>query len=184
MEIVNENPSLGGMISGYAAEVKLRGILTSIEEVTDLGKPDDHDRFAKGDRIILYKGQLFKIESKSLQSNSVYRDSDGIKGKVQVDASDKREVTFPDGSKLQTTCLLADEFDILSINLFAFGGGWKFAFVRNSDLPKSTYRKYTPYQRSHLLATSVSVSLPLPDRYYDDPQALLDEMVIERLAKS
>ena len=30
--------------------------------------------------------------------------------------------------------------------------------AKNSDLPTSSYRKYTPYQRQHLLATLVTVA--------------------------
>ena len=43
---------------------------------------------------------------------------------AQVDASDKREVTFPNGTTLATTCLLPGKFDILAVNLFEFVQEW------------------------------------------------------------
>jgi hypothetical protein len=62
-------------------------------------------------------------------------------GVAQVDASDSREISFPDGSKLKTTCLRRGEFDLLAINCFAFGEKWRFAFALNSELPANTYKK-------------------------------------------
>ena len=63
-------------------------------------------------------GDLFTIEMKSLQTSSVRVFNGRMEGRCQVDASDKRVVTLPDGSEVETTCLLAGKFDILAINLF------------------------------------------------------------------
>jgi hypothetical protein len=46
---------------------------------------------------------------------------DRWQGKAQVDASDSRTISLPDGSTMKTTCLLRGEFDILAVNCFAFG---------------------------------------------------------------
>ena len=96
------------------------------------------------------------FESKSLQTNSVSRTAQGWAGRAQVDASDKRSVQLPDGSSLQTTCLLRGQFDILAINVFEFMKEWKFVFAKNHDLPTSTYRRYTEF----LLDTLVTVHWP------------------------
>jgi hypothetical protein len=160
---IDENPSLRGMLLGYVAEYKLRGIwFANRPEVTLYVKHDDHDRQKKGDLVATYKGRSYIIECKSLQTNSVCNEGGVWRGKAQCDASDRRTVTFADGSTLETTCLLAGEFDILAVNLFAFEGQWRFIFAKNINLPRSTYRKYTPEQQSKLLASLVPVSWPPP----------------------
>ncbi|MEW6587072.1 MAG: restriction endonuclease [Nitrospirota bacterium] len=148
-QVIDQNPSLRGMILGYLAELKLEKLWLSGEEITEVRKGDDHDRKRKGDRVIRYKGQKFIFESKSLQTGMIRQTDKGWVGKAQVDASDRRDVILPDGSKVTTTCLLKGEFDILAVNVFAFENKWRFVFAKNSDLPTSNYEKYTEYQRKH-----------------------------------
>ena len=176
-----ENGSLRGMVFGYVAEIKLRKLLASHADVTSHVKDDDHDRSKKGDLRIIYKGHEFKIESKSLQTarNKTLADGTYV-GTSQVDASDRRTVTLPDNSQLQTTNLLVGEFDILSVNCFTFCNQWNFAFARNRDLSRSTYKKYSQVQREHLLATTVKVVWPPKEIFTDDIFALLDAMIEER----
>jgi len=180
--IVDENPSLRGMMLGYIGEYKLRSLLMANPHVTSLQKPDDHDRSAKSknDLTIVYKNRSFTIEVKSLQTNSIKRNTDGtMMGVVQVDASDKRPVTFPDGTKLQTTCLLRGQFDILAVNLFQFRNEWDFGFILNQDLPSSKHKDYTPEQQKYLLATSIKVTYPLQAPYHLNPFDLFDQMIEE-----
>lgn len=180
-QAIFENGSLRGMVFGYVAEIKLRKILASNSNVTSHTKDDDHDRSKKGDLRIVYKGHEFKIESKSLHTARNKAHDDGTYTSVsQVDASDRRTVTMPDGSTLQTTNLLAGEFDVLSVNCFTFQNEWHFVFAKNQDLPRSTFRKYTEKQRKHLLATTVSVTWPPQGIFTDDIFALLDSMIKER----
>jgi hypothetical protein len=174
----DENPSLRGMLLGYVAEYKLRRLwFMGRADVTLQVKHDDHDRKKKGDLVATYRGRDFVIESKSLQTHSIQKDGDVWLGKAQCDASDRRTVTFADGSTLETTCLLAGEFDILAVNLFAFEDQWRFIFAKNVDLPRSTYKKYTPKQRSKLLASLVPVSWPPRPPFSDSPFKLMDEML-------
>lgn len=70
-DVVFANPSLRGMILGYLAEAKLRDILSSHGKATDFDKHDDHDRKKKGDLVLNYGGQTFKIEVKTLDTNHV-----------------------------------------------------------------------------------------------------------------
>lgn len=91
--------------------------------------------------MVTYQGHRFVVESKSLHTHSIRKEGDVWLGKAQCDASDRRSVTFADGSTLETTCLLAGEFDILAVNLFAFQDEWRFVFAKNSELPRSTYKK-------------------------------------------
>ena len=70
-EVVLSNPSLRGMILGYLAERKRRDVFEADSRVTATRKDDDHDRKKKGDFVVTYTGSEFKIEVKSLQTNSV-----------------------------------------------------------------------------------------------------------------
>ena len=169
------------MILGYLAELKLEKLWLSGDNVSEVIKHDDHDRKKKGDRVIRYKGQEFIFESKSLQSAMIEKTEEGWIGKAQVDASDRREIVLPDNSRVTTTCLLKGEFDILAVNVFAFEEKWRFVFAKNSVLPTSSYRKYTPYQRQHLLATLVTVSWPPRPPFSDEPFTLMNEIIQKRI---
>lgn len=181
--IIDNNPSLRGFLLGYIAEYKLRTFLNHHPFVSNLYKPDDHNRSAsaKADMLLTYKGHSFGIEVKSLQTNSIKRQPNGLLiGKTQVDASDNRDVILPNGETIKTTCLLVGQFDLLAINLFQFQEQWDFAFILNRDLPRSTYRRYTESQREYLLATLVNVTWPLEPPFADNPFTLLDQLVSER----
>lgn len=180
-ELVQQNPSLRGIMLGYVAEKKFHDYFLSHPGITEAGKDDDHDRSKKGDRRIVYRGHTFTIEVKSLQSNLIKRLPDGTwLGKSQVDASDSREVSFPDGSKLKTTCLLRGEFDLLAVNCFAFEEKWNFAFALNEELPPNTYKKYSEYQQQHLLPTLIPVEWPLKAPFTDNPFPLLDKLIAKK----
>lgn len=182
--LIDENPSLRGMNLGYIAEKKFHDLFLNHPEITESSKDDDHDRSRKGDRRIMYKGHEFVIEVKSLQTNMCKNLGDGKwEGKAQVDGSDRRIVTFKDGSELNTTLLLRGEFDLLAVNCFAFGEEWRFTFAKNSDLPTSSYKKYTEEQRKQLIASLVPVSIPPKEPFSDNPFKLLDEMIEERESK-
>ena len=176
-QLIDGNPSLRGMVLGYLAELKLERLWLSDSRFSEVFKHDDHDRRHRGDRVAVYRGREFTIESKSLQTATVQMAGEGWIGRAQVDASDRREVTLPDGSTVTTTCLLRGEFDVLAVNLFSFGDEWRFSFARNSDLPASRYSRYNEFQRQHLLATMVEVSWPPQPPFRADLFELLDEMM-------
>lgn len=182
--LIDENPSLRGMNLGYIAEKKFHDLFLNHPEITESSKDDDHDRSRKGDRRIMYKGHEFVIEVKSLQTNMCKNLGDGKwEGKAQVDGSDRRIVKFKDGSELNTTLLLRGEFDLLAVNCFAFGEEWRFTFAKNSNLPTSSFKKYTEEQRKQLIASLVPVSIPPKEPFSDNPFKLLDEMIEERESK-
>lgn len=177
-ELVDNNPSLRGILLGYVAEKKFHDKYLTGNDITESTKDDDHDRSKKGDRRILYKGHIFLIEVKSLQTNLVKKlGPDSWRGKSQVDASDSRNVSFPNGSTLITTCLKRGEFDILGINCFAFGDRWRFAFALNTELPQNTYKKYSEYQRKHLLPTLIEVGWPLKPPFTENFFEILNKLV-------
>jgi hypothetical protein len=178
-QMLENNPSLRGMMLGYVAEHKLKEIINDIPGVSFITKFDDHNRKKKGDLYIVYKNRAFDVESKSLQTNMISRDEKtGIwTGKAQVDGSDRRDVKFPDGTILNTTLLLRGEFDILAVNCYAFEDKWNFVFARNCDLPCSTFKKYTKKQRAKLVASLIPVSWPPQKPFRNNLRSLLEEMV-------
>lgn len=179
-EIIEENPSMRGLMFGYVAEYKLRKMWFSDDRVADARKYDDHDRSKKGDLAFRYKGVEITVEVKSLQTATIEKSGDVYKARFQCDASDRRPVRLPTGEILTTACLLVGEFDLLAVNLVAFEEEWHFAFAKNSDLPRSTYRGYTPEQRQHLLATLMTVTWPTQPPFRPEPFSLLDDMVSGR----
>lgn len=182
-EIMKENPSLRGFISGYISEYKLRKFFASDESITNIRKYDDHDRSRKSDIVFTYKEVDISVEAKSLQTNSIRKEDSGFFGKTQVDASDKRPVKLPNGKTVSTTCLLVGEFDLLAVNLYGFENKWNFVFAKNIDLPRSNFKGYTPAQRKYLIATLVRVNWPPQPPFTDDPFPLLDEIVRAKQAK-
>lgn len=70
-EVVAGTPSLRGILIGYIAERKLWDWFASDGRVTSIRKDDDHDRAQKGDLVVAYQGVDFRIEVKSLQTNSI-----------------------------------------------------------------------------------------------------------------
>jgi hypothetical protein len=70
-EVVRGNPSLRGVIIGYIAERKLWDWFAADGRVSSIRKDDDHDRANKGDLVVTYRGFDFRIEVKSLQTNSI-----------------------------------------------------------------------------------------------------------------
>jgi len=185
-EMLENNPSLRGMMLGYVAEHKLKEIISVIPGVSFITKFDDHNRKKKGDLYIVYKNRAFNVESKSLQTNMIERDEESGEwiGKAQVDGSDRRDVFFSDGTKLNTTLLLRGEFDILAINCYAFENKWNFVFARNCDLPCSTFKKYTKKQRAKLIASLIPVSWPPKNPFRSNLRSLLNEMVIAGLGQN
>lgn len=179
-ELVADNPSLRGILLGYVAEYKFQEIWLGHPDITDSFKYDDHDRKGKGDRVINYKGQQFIIEVKSLQSNTVHFEDGRWSGKAQVDASDSRMITLPSGNEISTTLLIAGEFDVLAVNLFAFGGEWRFVFAKNKDLPRSTYYKYAEEDRQYLLTSLINISWPAEPPMRRDLYEVLDELIEEK----
>jgi hypothetical protein len=184
-DILAERPSVRGILLGFIAEYKLAQIWFSNDpRVDSLERYKNHDRTRAGDLGFRYKGVLVSVQVKSLQSSSVLKTKTGYKGTFQCDASDRRLVRLPNGESVETTCLLVGGFDLLAVNLFEFGQEWRFAFAKNSDLPRTTSSKYTPEQRKFLLATSVRITWPLQPPFYEDPFTVLDMIVAEKSSKT
>lgn len=179
-EILETRPSARGHLFGFVAEYKLTKLYFNDPRIQSLRRYDDHDRTRPGDFGFIYGGMPVNVSVKSLQGASVKQIGEGYTGRCQCDASDKRGVTLPNGQKLATTNLVVGGFDLLAVNVFQFGKEWRFAFAKNSDLPRSTARRYTEKQRSYLLATSIPLTWPLQAPFRDEPFTLLDEIVAER----
>lgn len=182
-EIVAENPSMRGLMFGYVAEYKLKKMWLERTEIRNLTRPRAHDRKAKGDFRLDYRGQPVTVEVKCLDTPKV-RFEDGVfKGTFQCNASDSRPVVLPNKRRVTTNCLLVGEFDLLAVCLFAFGSEWRFAFALNDDLPRTTWREYKPAVRKYLLKSAMSISWPLQVPFADEPFGLLDRLVAERMRR-
>jgi transcriptional regulator with XRE-family HTH domain len=182
--LVDENPSLRGMMIGYIAEKKFHDTYLEHADISEKAKDDDHDRKKKGDRRVVYKGKQLTIEVKSLQTKTVKQlGPDKWHGKAQVDASDRRMIRFSDGTELNTTLLKRGEFDVLAVNCFAFGEQWRFVFAKNSDLPHSIYNSYTDAQRRQLIASLVAVKWPPEPPFTKNLFAILDELTTSNKKK-
>lgn len=182
-EVLDTRPSARGHLFGFVAEYKLTKLWFSDPRIQSLRRYDDHDRTRPGDFGFIYRGMPVNVSVKSLQSASVKEiedKQDAYTGRCQCDASDKRRVTLPNGKKMNTTNLVVGGFDLLAVNIFQFGKEWRFAFAKNSELPRSTAKKYTETQRKYLLATSIPLTWPLEPPFRDEPFAHLDEIVRAR----
>jgi len=180
-EILNDNENSYSGMFGYIAEVRLREqFFEGHEHVSNLGSPRDHDRNEKGDIVFDYKGKDIRIEVKSLNSQEddidIEYDMNGnpvYKGTVQVMASDRREITFEDGTSVESSLLEIGEFDILAVNMFEYFEDWEFMFIKNEDLPQSS-------THNRLLKSNPNATYP-PDRsplpYSEDPFELIEETI-------
>jgi hypothetical protein len=174
VQLIIDNPSLRGMVYGYVSEAAFAAFLD------DLGikkhfKPDDHKK-TKSDRTIDRNGRRYTIQLKSLQTNALREIEPGrFSGKVQNDASDRRKIELPGGDTIETTCYKAGEYDVLGVSLQPFTGAWRFAFKKNKDLKRSTYRKYPVAVQQMLLATLEDITFPLSDDWTENLLSLLDD---------
>ncbi|MGH9396118.1 MAG: restriction endonuclease [Terriglobia bacterium] len=174
VQLIIGNPSLRGIVYGYVSEAAFCNFLDE-HGISEHFKPDDHKK-TKSDRTFKYRGRQYTLQLKSVQTNTVKEASTGrFIAKVQNDASDRRKIKFPDGSILEITCYLAGEYDILGVSLQPFIGKWTFAFKKNKDLKRSTYRKYSSKVQGMLLATLEDISYPLTTDWTDDLITLLDD---------
>jgi hypothetical protein len=176
-DILAASPSLRGIFFGCVAEYKLRTRYFSDPRLSNVRKYDNHDRTRKGDLVVTYKDVDITIEVKSLQSGTVREENGKMVARFQCDASDRRRVRLPSGRYMETACLVAGEFDVLAVNLFAFRKEWVFAFALNADLPRSEHEKYTPAQRKHLLATLMEITWPVAKPFSLELMPVLNKAV-------
>lgn len=179
-QLISENPSLRGMIYGYASEREFEWhYLRERKTIEKYSKDDDHLK-TKSDRTVLCGGKSVTIQIKSVQTNSIKFENGRFVAKVQNDASDRRRVTLPNGSKLETTCYVVGEYDILAVSLHPFTAEWKFAFKRNSQLQRTTSKKYTPRDQRYLLATLETIYFPLDASWTEDFDGILGSICAEK----
>lgn len=172
-----------GLMFGYVAEYKLKKMWLQRREVANLTRPRAHDRKAKGDFRFEYRGQAVTLEVKCLDTPKVKLEEGVYSGTFQCNASDSRQVVLPNHQRVTTNCLVVGEFDLLGVCLFAFGNEWRFAFALNDDLPRTTWKGYTPAQQKYLLKSAMAITSPLQPPFADEPFALLDRLVAERVRR-
>ncbi len=163
-EVLRHVPSVRGIVYGNVAEVEFaKWLVANGIPAADISRDDDHLKTGS-DRTVQVGGKSYKIQVKSLQTNSIEELAPGrFRGKIQVDASDRREVELPNGHVVNTTCYVAGEFHLLAVPLHPFLSDWQFAFRLNADLPRTTSGRYRPKDRLFLLKTLVDIEYPLPE---------------------
>jgi hypothetical protein len=174
-EAIRARPSLRGMTYGYIAELEFAKYLKEALKITDQTVDDNHKK-TKSDMTFVFNGKMYTSQVKCLQTTLIKEIKPGVFSAVlQNDASDRRTVILPNGERIQTTCYIAGEYDILVTTIQPFVGRWQFIFKKNKDLTRSRYRKYTEEQRSYLLATSEKIFYPdyANDGWSDDLFPLL-----------
>jgi hypothetical protein len=168
---IKRAPSLRGMILGYIAEEMFEkyvpqkyGFISS----SDIEKHDDHNRaFNKSDRTIRVGSRLYRIQLKSVQTNSIRRNLETglLQADVQNDASDSRMIQLPSGKPVVTTCYARGDYDILAVPLFPFTGDWSYAYKRNIDCRSTSSEKYSAEDAAFLLATTEVITWPLTESW-------------------
>jgi hypothetical protein len=178
IKALTENPSLRGIVMGYVAEDRFeRLVLRTLGGATSISKDPDHQK-SKSDRRFVLGGREYTIQLKSIQTPSI-EDRDGrVVARVQNDASDRRKIPLPTGKTIETTCYLVGEYDILAVPLYPFTGNWTdYAYRRNRDLTRTTFRKYSPEERACPLSTTEDISWPLDSIWTMDLPSLLDKSI-------
>ena len=180
---IKRAPSLRGMILGYIAEEMFEKYVPEKYDFIgseDIEAHDDHDRrFNKSDRTIRVSDRLYRVQLKSVQTNSIKRNLETglLQADVQNDASDSRAVALPNGNRVITTCYVRGDYDILAVPLFPFTGEWSYAYKRNIDCRQTTSRKYSSEDSEYLLATTEVITWPLTDAWHMDLSELLDNKI-------
>lgn len=180
---IKRAPSLRGMILGYIAEEMFEKYLPvkyGFISSDDIEKHDDHNRqFNKSDRTIRVDGRLYRIQLKSVQTNSIKRNLQTglLQADVQNDASDSRTIHLPSGRSVTTNCYARGDYDILAVPLFPFTGEWSYAYKRNIDCRATSSDKYLAEDACFLLATTEIITWPLTDAWTTDLGDLLSDAI-------
>lgn len=184
-EIVDANPSLRGFILGYIGEAKAKKLIKENPSVSDIYKPDDHNRKSKGDLYIKYKGKEFRIEVKSLQTNDVQNlGGDNWVGKYQCDASDSREIGLPNGHVVKPPHYWLANLMLLQLAFInsAIHGDLLLQKMKNSLVAKSVKAtkkssSISAEDANYLIKGTLPITWPLKSPYTDDLFSLLDSML-------
>jgi hypothetical protein len=180
---IKRAPSLRGMILGYIAEEMFEKYAPQKYDSispADIEKHDDHDRkFNKSDRTITTNGRIYRIQLKSIQTNSIKRNLETglLQADVQNDASDARTVVLPNGSKIVTICYARGDYDILAVPLFPFTGRWDYAYKSNLDCRSTTSNKYSIEDSRFLLSTTEIITWPLDGNWTTELSNLLNDEI-------
>jgi len=135
-DIAEDNPNLRGYLQGYLAERVLKAQIEELDGVSYIEKIPDESK-VKGDFLILYRGQEFTLEAKSLATNSVKAEPEsGWSARVRAKNVCKRDLEVPGLGLVRTSNLIKGDFDILGICCFAATGSWDFMYMHSSHLPE------------------------------------------------
>lgn len=173
--LLNENSSLRGYVQGFVAERRLSQFFKDLPGVERVEKiPDASEE--KGDLRITYKGEVIRLELKSLASDSIRHDclNETWQGKVRSKATDKRDVEIDGVGVVRTSCLVKGEFDVLGICCLPVDGTWSYLFMEEIYLPESN---------PHLIQTSFVLNPAITPGVQSNPLIVFDSVLENRRAK-
>lgn len=178
-------PSLKGMYIGNIGEFHFMKMMKSLDDISNVFKPDDHDRsLNKSDLIVTYRNTRIRFQVKSIQSNSLrFNTQTGkIEFTVQNDGSDKREIVLPNGHKVSTTNYVYGDYDILVVPLITVNKDenydkWEYGFLLNSDCRPCTNRKIPEEDRKFLMSSSEILTYPLSGKWTKDVYKVMNSVV-------
>lgn len=173
--LLNENSSLRGYVQGFVAERRLAQMLRELPGIELVEKiPDASEE--KGDLRITYKGEVIRLELKSLASDSIRHDclNETWQGKVRSKATDKRDVEIEGVGVIRTSCLVKGEFDVLGICCLPVDGTWSYLFMEELYLPETS---------PNLIQTSFVLNPATTAGVQANPLIVFDSVLTKRRAK-
>ena len=172
------NPNFRAIVDGYNGEDHFKPMVESLSGVDSIHKPGDQNRNQKGDLAFNYKNIPVSVEVKSVAKNTIKQNLFGWSGKAAVKSSDKKVLTFSDGSTADVAMLPRGQFTILAVCCHAFTGSWKdFQYCLNTDLPMPNSGSLTELQKSELISVLIPVQWPPVAPFTTDLQSVLDRAI-------
>jgi hypothetical protein len=175
-DLLFENSSLRGFLQGFVAERRLSQWLLTFPEIERVEKiPDQSEE--KGDLRVTYKGEIIRIELKSIATDSVRHDvlNDTWQGKVRTKATDRRDIEIEGLGVIRTSCLVKGEFDVLGISTLAVDGQWTYMFMDAAFLPETA--------NPGLIQTSFTLNPLTTPGVQADPLKVFDSILAKKRAK-
>jgi hypothetical protein len=175
-DLFRENSSLRGYCQGFVSERRLAQWLRTFPEIESVEKiPDQSEE--KGDLRVVYKGEILRIELKSIATDSVRHDvlNDTWQGKVRTKATDRRDIEIDGVGVIRTSCLIKGEFDILAISTLPVDGQWTYMFMDAAFLPETA--------NPGLIQTSFTLNPLTTPGVQADPLKVFDSILAKKRAK-
>jgi len=191
LEIALENTSAMGFFEGYASESHFKKFVQTNPKITNNYKPGDHNLVKKGDRVCVYQDTEITFELKtiitdhSVSTRTIKKNIDvfgevSYSGAFRTRGSRKRQITFSDGSTIETYNNKRGQFDAFAVCVRPFTGKWEWMYCLESDIPSCNNSELTPIQNAELLRPFVLVQWPPKDYWTDSLDEILERACVNQ----